>query len=399
MNPYAGSPDSFPGTIPLPDDSDPPKAATFNPAEQGNADRTAALAAGYRTQLADLATLKAIDTTLIPDTATRVVKGYGVYKLDKSVHPTFAEDQPAVVAPTTGTGRWYAQDIALIDYEKTFTANGSWTCPPNIAKVELEIVGGGGGGGGAGGDLGTTSLSLGGGGGAAAKKTIQRYTSHSGNAHTIGVGAGGLGGVAGVGGTSAPDGGDGGTTYIEWASDASKLAQALGGQGGAGGIVTASSTLNQWVWGGRGAAGTPIIGARVITGSNVGDFPSPLRQLDGGVAGNAFAGSSSDGAPSDYGFTGGIAGSRGTAHTHGGGGGGGGGGASEYANGGNGGHGGDGAASGNGVNGANGASPIVANCSAGGGGGGAGGSGSSNGATGGAGGAGAAGFIRIRAVG
>lgn len=51
MNPYAGNPAVFPATVPLPDDSDPPMAATFNPAPQGLADRTAWLKSrvgGYR---------------------------------------------------------------------------------------------------------------------------------------------------------------------------------------------------------------------------------------------------------------------------------------------------------------------------------------------------------------
>jgi hypothetical protein len=395
VNPYDGA-DAFPVSVDLPDDSDPPAAATFNVALEGLADRTIALANGYRNQLADLNALAAIDTTSFADGATRFVLNLGMYRLDKTVNPTFTEDRPAVVAPTTGTGRWYAQDIALIDYEKTFTGSGTWTCPPNIMKLRVRLQGGGGGGGGgAGGDLGTTSLAMAGAGGAAGAYSEVNYVPHTGAAHTYAAGAGGAGGALGAGASSGTDGDDGATSYIEWASDATKIVQGLGGQGGAGGVALASNSADQYMRGGKGFAGMPLPLNRFTTGD-----PPELSPSDGGYSANANSGANLNtaGAPSASGFQGGTAGVRGATHTHGGGGGGGGGGASLFANGGNGGNGGDGAASGDGANGSSGSAPIVANSGAGGGGGGAGGSGSSNSATGAAGGDGEDGVITIRAV-
>lgn len=54
--------------------------------------------------LADIAALKAINTTALPNNYTKIVKGQGTYSLDTGSSAT--EFHPFVVTPTTGPGRW-----------------------------------------------------------------------------------------------------------------------------------------------------------------------------------------------------------------------------------------------------------------------------------------------------
>lgn len=394
MNPYAGNPDSFPGTIPLPDDSDPPQAATFNPGPQGNADRTAALAAGYATELADLGALAAINTALTPNGAWRTVKTLGRYQLDKTINPTFTEDRPAVVAPTAGTGRWFARDIAKINYRKIFTALATaWTCPPNITQMSVEMAGAGGGGGGGASSGSSGTDSPGGGGGAAAKKSTQDWSPTP--AHTYTIGAGQAANAA----AAAMAGGDGGNSGIVDPSGPTTLLLSLGGQGGEPGTVllaTVGGGKGVYVPGGTGSFGDPKTGGYSTTDL----IPPRLHRQDGGFSANSVVGSSSAGAGSIEGGSGGAAGARGTNNTQiaGGGGGGGGGGPFIGANGGAGGHGGDGTASGVGHDGVAGVDAGGTNYGAGGGGGGGAGAGSSGSSTGGPGGKGAGGIVILIGV-
>lgn len=398
MNPAAGNGDNaFATTVDLPDDADPPAASTFNVASGGLCDRTATLSNGWRAEVADLATLKAIDTTARPDGTTRVVKGLGVYVLDKTVNPTFPEDQPAVVAPTTGTGRWYAKDIAKIGYRKTFNAaSTSWAAPPNITRYRLIMCGGGGGGGGGANTTASTSDAPGGGGGKGAPLVEIDWTNPTGgHTYTIVAPNGGAGGAANAAGT---DGGNGGVIDP---SGPTTLFAATGGQGGSGASLADLGGGNAVIVPG----GTGVFGARKTTAfsSDVGGaWPIEQREGDGGYSCNSqITIGGSPGVGSRFGAGGGAGGATG-AVVGGklGGTGGGGGGAGPFTNGpgGDGGAGGAGNNVGAGVNGSNGNAPANANTGAGGGGGGGGGAGSSGTTTGGAGGAGSSGVVIIIGV-
>lgn len=395
LTPKAGNPDSYPITVDLPDDADPPAAATFNVANGGWADRTASLANGYQSEYADTTALKAVDTTLLPNGAIRRVAGLGRFVLDKVANPAFAETLPIVVAPTTGTGRWYAQDpIALAQWVVTLQANAAGNIPPNVHRLRYEICGGGGGGGG-GGPANTNAApgASGGGGGAGAQYLVGEIdvTPGGGWVYTNGTaGAGGAGGN-GVPGGDGTDGGDSSFTQ----GFASVIAP--GGQGGRGG--------------GLGTGTTALVVPGGTTAGKNSPKPARFQSASGAPAqmalGPGAGGWSSDnfvpsaqvaGARSITGQSGGVAGVSGTIITNPGGQGGGGGGAGPYASGGAGGAGGNGAAAGNGANGVNGSAAPTANTGAGGGGGGGGGNGSTSGAIGGNGGAGSAGQMMFRAV-
>jgi hypothetical protein len=400
MGPYTGNTDNFPTSFDVPDDADiaSPNAATFNTALEALGDRTETLAQGYRLQLASIAALKAVDTTSLPDGATRAVVGYGVYTLDKTVHPTFTEDQPAVVAPTTGTGRWMGDAVAVARYKKTFSTLGStaWVCPPNVNRVRVVLCGGGGGGGGGAPVDVTTSDAPGGGGGGGAALVDVLFDPTPAGSYTALVGDGGAGGASATAGT------DGASSAVYHAGPTYD-AYAFGGQGGsaAGASLADLGGGNLVIVPGASAvAGGPKLPAfQGAAGSTA--QGSPVTAQGGGYATNSQGTTTAvGGSPSPQGGAGGSGGARGTNHTHLAGGGGGGGGAGPFlgADGGDGANGGDGVASGAANVGHAATAATASHYGAGGGGGGGAGAGSSGGAAGGAGAKGAPGIVYIFGV-
>jgi hypothetical protein len=383
MHNYAGNPDNFPVTNQEPDDADiaSPNAAVFNVMYEGLSDRTAALANGYVAAVADIATLKAVDTTSLPNGAMRAVVGYGRYRLDKTgAGASDTEDQPLVIQPTTGTGRWFAlDDKAAHQYFKSFLTVGSnsWTCPRNLAKVIFELVGGGAGGGGGTG-AGTTGNATGGGGGGGGTRFLGHSNTIPANVYTLTVGGGGAGGVApaGIGGA--------GSSSVAFGFEAP------GGQPSQG---TAPVTTAVMVPGGvRGQAAVALRSPFQVTGLT----NWPVGPGDGGFSQTpgSSIGSSAPGGTSPEGNLGGAAGANGSTSTGLGGVGGGGGGGGPGGPGGDGGHGGNGSATvgAAGLAGAD-AGPFTGG---GGGGGGGGGTGGTSGGNGGNGGQGGSGFIILR---
>ena len=387
MTPDAGNPDSFPATIDIPDDSDPPAAATFNVANEGLCDRTASLANGYQSFYATLAALKAVDTTSLPNGAIRVVLGYGRFQLQNASVET-AQD-PVVLAPTTGPGRWVAMDpAAKRRWFFTFTANGqSVLIPSCISHITYEGCGNGGGGGGGGNGQAGTASAAGGGGGAGAQKIVGECdvaASATASSATLGPGAGGA---------AQADGADGDDITITIGAASLIFPGAQGGR--AGGVGSGSAPF--CVPGGSSApAGSPKLKSfNMPAGDQQQVYVGPGG---GGWSGDDFLTTTpqTNGSRSLQGFSGGAIGATGAINTNHGGTGGGGGGAGPVGAGGHGGNGGAGAAAGAGSNGVAGSAAPTVNSGAGGGGGGAGGNGSTGGSTGGAGGAGAAGYVTIR---
>jgi hypothetical protein len=354
MKPYAGDPLAFPSDFQIPDDSDPPAAATFNVAYEALGDRTASMQAAI-VPLADLATLAAIDTTKYASGTVRTVLRYGSYLFDSA--SAAADDRPAVVQPSVGPGRWL--QTCVTGYAREFTTSSVWTCPPNVHRIRIMAYGGGGGGGGGGTNTDGTS---GGGGGSGAQLSIVEVDTTPGMLHTITIGDGG------AGGTTAMPGNDGNDTSII-ASDSSLVVIAAGGLGGTAGFNGAKPGVNVLSAGGFGTSGSvkplPVLTDAYAVGSGPGG---------GGFGISAGAYPSGQGSKSVQGFIGGSPGAHGaTVPGHLGGGAGGGGGGGPGGIGPNGGDGGAAVSVGVGGTGANGADGQATRGAGGGGAGGGGG--------------------------
>jgi hypothetical protein len=121
---------------------------------------------------------------------------------------------------------------------ETFTASGSWTCPPGITSVTVSCWGAGGGG--------STTTTVGGGGGGAGSTSIGSAASGfgGGNGGALNGGNGGngrTGGTQGAGIAGSTYGGAGGGAYNTGGGSAT-------GGAGANGLITISSSalwLNQ----------------------------------------------------------------------------------------------------------------------------------------------------------
>lgn len=202
----------------------------------------------------------------------------------------------------------------------TFTANGTWVCPPGVTSVTVQCWGGGGGGGG-----GNNSARGAGGGGGGAYAADNAVAVTPGTSYAIVVGAGGAGGnnndgtsggnstfnattVVAAGGTRGTrgnpgTGGAGGTTAastgtIEFAGgngvNGSNGAYGGGGGGGAGtgGAGSNGATSN-------GGAGTATGGGNGGNGATTGDTNGSNASVagggGGGARGNADGGNGADG--------------------------------------------------------------------------------------------------------
>ena len=232
------------------------------------------------------------------------------------------------------------------------TANGTYTIPAWVQRLEVILVGGGGGGAsGSSGD--STASRIGGGGGGAGGYVAETFDiSELTSPLTISVGAGGLGGLGSTGTSSCRAGAAGGATTLSVGGSV-----VLTAGGGTGGIVTTGV-------GGAGGAGSFGLGATgggSVTNSTVGggadglgagpgagggggalDTSSVQRSGGNGGTGQGLGGTSRR-APGGTGATspgGAGASGAGKAWTRGTGGGGGGGSASSSSNGGAGGNGG-----------------------------------------------------------
>jgi len=212
---------------------------------------------------------------------------------DRILGETFGVGVASTTVPASGAallwgdalaGVWFmmgSSDDSAAPGMQTFTANGSFTVPPGVTMIEVELVGGGGGGGGAGG---ASAAGGGGAGGYAAGK----FTVVPGTVYTVTVGLGGTAGANTVT-DSANNGGNGGTTSF------GGLLSATGGHGGTG-AASGGSLQGAAQPGGAGTGGSVnAAGGRGYCAFFVG----PTVGF-GGAGGNSFfggGGSASTGQP------------------------------------------------------------------------------------------------------
>lgn len=105
MHNLTASATNYDPLISVPDDGvDDETAASLYPAIQRVADNVAYVKARMDAALADLAALRAIDTTSLTNGEARLVKGQGWYTFDSGSAAT--EIEPWIIDPTTGPGRW-----------------------------------------------------------------------------------------------------------------------------------------------------------------------------------------------------------------------------------------------------------------------------------------------------
>lgn len=134
---------------------------------------------------------------------------------------------------------------------RIYTASSTWTVPPGLSHVEVEVVGGGGGGAGAPATIaGQGSSGSGGGGGGYARRIIT-----AAELLAAGLGTGGVCpitvGAAGAAGVGGADGGVGGTSTFAWGTGTS-----ISGTGGVGGNFIVSATNSNNSGGGAGGNGS-----------------------------------------------------------------------------------------------------------------------------------------------
>jgi hypothetical protein len=206
---------------------------------------------------------------------------------------------------------------------RLFTADGTWTCPPNITQVSFFAVGGGGGG---------ASAIVGanngyGGGGAAAAYGVQTVTPGAAYAYSVGAGgaggdgtpndAGANGGGSTIFGVTANGGGGAGVG----SAGVGGVGGDYGGDGGDGG-ANSGTPVGAGGGGAAGWGGSGIDGATSGTGGaggKAGGFPAG-RGGDGGQGSGGGAVAAQDGF--SYGGGGGGGNSNATDKTGGNGGGG-----------------------------------------------------------------------------
>lgn len=178
--------------------------------------------------------------------------------------------------------------VMLKPGQRTYTASGTFTVPPGVSGLLVDVVGGGGGGG-SGERQGAGNVRVGGGGGgggARVMKTLLPIT--AGTAVTVTVGAAGAAGAAVAVDTTVGNSGTVGGT-----SSFGAYALAYGGGGGAGGNAGGAAAAAGGGGGGSAGAGqTPTS----TTGTAIGGFPSSATfgaastnhyNTGGGGAGNA----------------------------------------------------------------------------------------------------------------
>jgi hypothetical protein len=177
-----------------------------------------------------------------------------------------------------------------------FTASDTWTAPPGVTHIMVEMWGAGGGGGGGGGGPNCHTSSFGqpvcpggvaGGGAGVGGYTHAVITVTPGTTYNINVGAGGAGGSGGTSGdtvTAGTSGSPGGASEIR---DSSGTVIASAGGGGGGGAAFPPATASTAGAGGAGGSGPNIVGRNGSDGGGTPfrgsiDLPSGTALAGGG---------------------------------------------------------------------------------------------------------------------
>ena len=175
------------------------------------------------------------------------------------------------ISATNANGTGYATLTTTVanvatDVSFTITAAGlsTWTCPANVAAIQVACWGGGGAGGSAQRSGGSGTVQYGGGGAGGTYAMLESYTVTPGNTYYINVGAGGTNSSSTNDTTVS-----GGDSWLNFANEPSSTILAKGGAGGqsaignttttaygTGGLGTTSGSKGDVLWvGGNGANG------------------------------------------------------------------------------------------------------------------------------------------------
>lgn len=223
---------------------------------------------------------------------TAVVLGTGITIPADGDTPIKAADVNVPIA-ALADGLTYLNSLTLPRFDE-FLANGTWTCPVGVTRLNLALLGGGGQGGGGGGPLTTVpNRSIGGGGGGAARWAYFDIAVTPGEVYTVVVGPGGSGaGIAGTNHTATQSvtvgttGGAGQDTTVTGAV-AGLVGKGRGAGGGIGGAATSTDANFGLAAGGLVVDGCP----RPVAGTN---FADQYRYFDAGP------GSGGEGVNSNY---------------------------------------------------------------------------------------------------
>jgi len=216
---------------------------------------------------------------LVLDSGTGVISG----------SPTTAGTYTTTVGVTNTNGTGYATLTTLvgsvpteITFPITATGLNTWTCPANIAAVEVACWGAGGAGGSAQRSGGSGTVQYGGGGAGGAYAKVNAFAVTPGNVYYIQVGAGGVNSSA-VNDTTVP----GGDSWFNSSNTPSSTILAKGGAGGQSAIGNTGTTAY-----GTGGSGTTTgsVGEVLYAGGNGANGLSGFAGGGGSGAGSASSG-------------------------------------------------------------------------------------------------------------
>lgn len=220
-------------------------------------------------------------TTAQRDAISLPATGLLVYNITTSTFDYYTGTVWLSLSPASST-----PSVPII---RTYTSNATWTKPPGLKYIIVEMVGGGGGGSGTGSTRGNSGS--GGGGGGYSKKLIPELLLQSVEIVTVGIGGSG-GNSNGNPGTDGSNSSFGNHCFATGGKTGLVIAFS-NGQGGAGGSgILGDININGGGGAGGGALGNTGIG---ITGGSGGSsfFGSnaPGSGLDSdGLNGNQFGG-------------------------------------------------------------------------------------------------------------
>jgi len=195
-----------------------------------------------------------------------------------------------------------SQNVLQAQVVSDFTANGTYTVPPEFAYIKVETWGGGGGGGGANSLVSVVGAAFGGGGGGAGAYSSKVFDVSPSQSYSFSfsVGAGGAG--------SSVDGVNGGATTVSWTSGGGGSLTANGGNGGKQGFILVGL-------GGLSVTITQGIGGTGGTGGVAGESGGTATAVGSGKGGNSTsggAGGSSITTATNVGANGGVPGGGGS---------------------------------------------------------------------------------------